>query len=312
MWFQKASTFADSVGLAFNFTMAVSFFFLIAITLFMIYSIYRYYHKRNPKPSNVEGSVALEVVWTVIPTVLVLLMFYFGFLAYKDIRAIPKDALKVKVIAGKWYWRFQYPNGVELSDKEGLKVPLNKPVVLELHSKDVVHSFFVPAFRVKLDAMPVPEGRAPNTMWFQATKTGNFEIFCAEYCGLDHSRMLSKVVVVEPNEFDSWYQKTGAEAAQATQKLPGEKLYTEKGCFACHSIDGSKKVGPTFKGLFGKTEHVTTGGSKRKITADETYLKKSILEPAADIVEGFPPAMPPQNLTEKEVKDLIEYIKSLK
>ena len=311
MWSQKASSFADSVGLAFNFTVGISLFFLIAISIFMIYCIVRYYHTKNKNPSTHDGSVALEVIWTVIPTILVIVMFYLGYLAYTEMRNIPDNAMKIQVTAGKWFWKYKYANGVEQSDKEGLKVPIDTPVELELISHDVVHSFSVPAFRVKWDVMPGIQGRDNNKMWFKATKEGSFEIFCAEYCGLDHSRMLSKVVVVPKADFESWYASAAVDLANKANENPGEKLYQAKGCFACHSIDGTKKVGPSFKNLWGSTHVVVSGGTEKKQTVDEAYIIKSIKTPMADIVKGYPPAMPPQNLSAEELKQLVEYIKTL-
>lgn len=312
MWSQAASTFADDVGLAFNFTMAVGFFFLVTITLFMFYCMVKFYHKRHPNPSTNDGSVLLEVIWTVIPTILVVVMFYLGYLAYANIRNIPANAMKVKVTAGKWYWKYKYENGVEQSDKQGLRVPINTPIELDMISNDVIHSFSIPAFRVKWDVLPGINGRENNKMWFEATKNGEFEIFCAEYCGLDHSRMMSKVVVLPKPEFEKWYAAAGEGVAAAADDNPGEKLYNSKGCFACHSTDGSKKVGPTFKGLWGKTHKVVTGGTERNQIVDEAYFIKSLKQPMEDVVKGFPPAMPPQNLSAEETKQIIEFVKSIK
>lgn len=312
MWFQEASTFVEGIDKAFNFTMAVSVFFLITITIFVIYCLVRFSYKRNPNPSNNDGNVVLEVLWTVIPTILVIIMFFYGYAAYSNYRNIPQGAMKVKVYAGKWYWKFKYANGIELSGKQGMKVPINKPVELELISNDVVHSFFVPAFRVKLDVMPTSEGRANNTMWFQATKKGEFEIFCAEYCGLDHAQMLSKVVVVNQQEFDGWYKGAGSAQAKKGKESPGKKLYQSKGCFACHTIDGKKGLGPSFKGLWGKKETVVTGGTERKQVVNAAYIEKSLKNPNADIVKGFQPIMPPQKLSKKEMQQMIDFIKSMK
>jgi len=191
------SEFVKSVDFAFFFIIAVSVFFLVLITVLMIYFVFRYNRKRNPKAKNIHGNVPLEILWTVVPTILVLFMFYFGWIGYKEMSSIPKDAIVVDVTAQMWKFNFKYSNG-RVSDT--LYVPVNKPVKVVLKSLDVNHAFYIPAFRVKKDVIP---GRQ-NTAWFTATEEGSYTIFCAEYCGLNHSYMYTRVVAVPENNFNTW------------------------------------------------------------------------------------------------------------
>jgi len=198
--FSGASNFVNSTDTTFFFIVAVSVFFLVVITASMIYFVIRYSRKRNPRAKNIHGNIPLEITWTVIPTILVLIMFWMGWAGYKQLADAPADAMNVDVTAQMWKWTFTYPNGVS---SDTLYVPVNKPVKVLLHSRDVNHSFFVPAFRVKKDVIP----NRNNSAWFKADKEGTFDIFCAEYCGLNHSHMLSKVVVMPQNAFNVWLNK---------------------------------------------------------------------------------------------------------
>jgi len=226
-------------------------------------------------------------------------MFYYGWAGFKVMRDIPEDAMQVTVKAQMWSWVFEYENGKQSTE---LIVPTGRPVSLNLTSSDVIHSFFVPAFRLKEDCVP---GRT-NHAWFEATRDGEFNLFCAEYCGERHSAMLSLVKSIPAREFDEWL---GVD----TGPPEGTRLLTLKGCVACHTIDGSKLIAPTFKGLFGSTEIVVTDGVSRQITVDEEYIRKSILEPNADLVEGYQALMPPQRdlLTDEEIDAIIEVLKEL-
>lgn len=293
------------VGNVFLYIGAVAVILLIFITFLMIYFVFRYHRKRHPHPKDIRGHIGLEITWTVIPTLIVLTMFYYGLKGFQFLRKIPEDALKVKVMARQWSWLFEYENGLKTSE---LRVPIGKAIHLSLSSQDVIHSFYVPAFKVKQDAVP----GMINSLWFRPMETGAYDVLCAEYCGVQHSYMMSKVIVLPEEEFKQWYEEGGAKEAKL---LPsGQRLFEEKGCQSCHSIDGSQLAGPTLKGLFGKMATVLVEGKERQVKVDELYLKRSILEPNSEIVKGFPPIMPSQKgiLKEEEMNEIIHYIKGLK
>jgi cytochrome c oxidase subunit 2 len=218
--FPGASNFVDSTDTTFFFIVAVSVFFLVAITVSMIYFVIRYSRKRNPVAKNIHGNILLEVTWTVIPTILVLIMFWMGWAGYKQMANAPADAMNIDVTAQMWKWTFKYPNGIS---SDTLYVPVNKPVKVLLQSRDVNHSFFVPAFRVKKDVIP----NRNNSAWFIADKEGTFDIFCAEYCGLNHSHMLSKVVVMSQNEFNTWFNKKAIQDSLKSVKTESKDTSTD-------------------------------------------------------------------------------------
>ena len=195
--FDGASNFAHSVDSVFLFTLIVSVFFLVLITFLMIFFVIKYNRKRNPKATNIEGHVGLEILWTAIPTVLVLIMFWYGWIGYKEMEDIPDDAMKVDVTAMMWNWKFKYDNGRET---DSLYVPVNTPIVLNLRSSDVNHAFYIPAFRIKKDVYPGQDRK----IWFEAINEGAYDIACAEYCGLQHSYMYSKIFVLSENDFKKW------------------------------------------------------------------------------------------------------------
>lgn len=300
MWSEPSSS-AVKVDNVFMYILGIDFLLLFAVTVVMIYFVIRYNRKRNPVASDVADNPTLEVVWTVIPLVLVLSMFFYGWIEFKAIRLVPPGAMPVKVSARMWSWQFTYENGRQ-SDK--LNVPVGKPVKLLLSSEDVIHSFYVPAFRVKEDAVPGMQ----NYVWFQPDRKGTYSIMCAEYCGQRHSYMMSKVNVMSEKEFEEWNE------GEAKGAKMGKDLVSAKGCTGCHSIDGSVIVGPTFKGLFNRKAVVVTAGKEREVVADKEYLIKSILEPEADIVKDFQPIMPPQKglLTDDEVEEIVEYLETVK
>jgi cytochrome c oxidase subunit 2 len=285
----------------------ISVVLLAGVTGTMIWFVIRYNRKRHPRAENIEGNLWLEILWTVIPTILVMGMFYAGWKGFVYKRTVPPDAMLVKVTARMWSWHFEYENG---ATSGVLKLPLGKPVKLLLTSADVLHSLFIPAFRVKEDCVPNME----TYLWFQPDEPGTYDLFCSEYCGTGHSGMITTAEVLPEPEFGAWY-RTAAALPVATGKRPdGAKLFQEKGCFACHSIDGTAKVGPTLKGVYGRKTTVLTAGKERQVTVNDIYLKTSILDPQADLVKGFPPVMPPQKglLTDEEVGALIVYLKTLK
>lgn len=295
----------EVVDQVFFFILAITIFLFALITFLMVYFVIRYRKKRNPQPTDVHENIWLEIIWTVVPILLVLTMFYYGLTGFNILKKAPVDAMKVKVIARQWSWLFEYENGTTSTE---LKVPLGKPVKLSLISQDVIHGFYAPAFRIKQDVVP----GMTNTLWFQPTGEGTFDVFCTEYCGLHHATMMTKIVVLPVEEFNYWYQKGKEEIEAAKGKPRGAQLFQEKGCMACHSIDGSPKVGPTLKGLFGKIIIILRDGKEQNISADEAYLRKSLLEPNADVVKGYPPVMPLQKMSEDEINELLQYMKELK
>lgn len=195
--FSGASTFSDAVDGAFLFILLISVALLVFITILMIYFVIKYNRKKNKKAVNIEGNVPLEILWTIIPTILVLAMFWYGWVGYKQMRGVPEDAMVIDVSGQMWQWKFSYDNGL-ITDT--LYVPVNTPVKLNLYSLDVNHSFFIPAFRVKEDVIP----NRDNFTWFQATELGSYDIACTEYCGLRHAYMYTKVVVMGEREYSTW------------------------------------------------------------------------------------------------------------
>ena len=289
----------------FLYVAAISVALLALITFLMIYFVIRYRRSRSPHPQDIQGNTGLEIVWTLIPTVLVMTMFYYGLTGFTTLRKPPEGAMKVKVTARMWSWSFEYENGAKA---EILRVPIDKAILLLLTSQDVIHSFYIPAFKIKQDAVPGME----NHLWFKPTEVGTFEVLCAEYCGLQHAYMLTKVEVLQEEEFKKWYDAKEQEVKVTKVAPGGPQLIAERGCKACHSIDGSPLIGPTLKGIFGKNVVVIAGGKEQTVMTDEAYLRGSILEPNAEIVKGYPSIMPVQQFSEVEVKALIDYIKQLK
>jgi cytochrome c oxidase subunit 2 len=288
----------------FTYIVAICVFLLALITFLMVYFVIRYRQGKNPHPTNVEGNVWLELTWTIAPTLLVLSMFYYGLTGFEFLKSAPKGAMAVKVTARQWSWLFEYPNGIK---DTVLRVSVGKPVKLLIHSEDVIHSFYVPAFRIKQDAVPGMQ----TSLWFQATEIGSFDVLCAQYCGLGHAHMQTKLIVLPEEEFTEWYRSKQTEGT-APGPPSGLHLYEVRGCVGCHSIDGSPRVGPTFKGLFGKKEIVVRHGKERTILVDEAYLRNYILHPNVDVVKGYPPVMPQIAMTDTELDAIIEWLETLK
>lgn len=256
---------------------------LLMITAAMVYFIFKYNRKRHPEAADIEGSVLLETIWTVIPTIIVMLMFWFGWSGFKALRTVPEDAMEVGVKARMWSWVFEYPDGV-ISNQ--LYVPVNEAVKLNITSEDVIHSLYVPAFRIKMDCVP-----GLNTYaWFRADRTGEYDILCAEYCGLRHAYMLSKVHVLEKADFQKWLadKQSPADAAPT-----GQALYDQFGCADCHAMDGSQDIAPALNDIKGKSQVILVDGVEQTITIDREYLRRAILNPEADLVKGFDALMPP-------------------
>lgn len=308
--FSGYSNFSEGVNTAFAIITGISLFFLLGITAVIIAFIYKYNKKNNPVASEIEGSTRLEIIWTVIPLILVLFMFWIGWRSYTPERKVPADAMKINVTAQMWSWRFEYANG---KSEDTLYVPVNKAVVLNMVSIDVIHSLYIPAFRIKTDVVPGKD----NYMWFKSLQVGSYDLFCAEYCGLRHSYMGTMVKVVDQATFDTWYAATPPKPDSTVAAIPGAAgkiLAEQKGCVACHSADGTKLVGPSYKGIFGHKTTVETDGKDHEVMVDEAYLKKSIMNANADVVKGFPKGSMPDYktiLTDKDVDNIIEYIKTL-
>lgn len=277
---------------------------LLGITVVMVAFVLRYHRSRAPRPtSKVENNLTLEIVWIVLPTLLVLSMFWYGWKEYLVLRTVPKDAMTVTATARMWSWQFTYAGG---KTSPQLYVPVGIPVRVELVSQDVIHGFFIPAFRVKRDIVP---GMA-NYAWFAADKAGSYDVFCSQFCGTQHSAMVTTVEALPKEKFNAWLAQGNAAAGQ---KLDGEKLAREKGCLGCHSLDGSKGVGPTFKGLYGSQVTVLKENKPLTMTADDAFLTESITLPAATIVVGFPPIMPANSdLPPEQLEALVNFIKSVK
>lgn len=301
----QSSTIASEVDSLFYFILYLSIFFFILVTGGSFYFAWRYRKKgKDTFTENISHNTGLEIFWTVVPTILVFIIFVWGFKTYLKENVLPENAIEIKVTAQQWFWAFSYPNGTITTNE--IVVPVNKPVNLLMSSKDVIHSFYVPGFRIKNDVIP----NRYSTLWFQAIEKGDFDLFCTEYCGKGHSEMIGKVKVVSPEEYAQWLEQSGAESTLPPDQH-GAELYKSKACFTCHTIDGSPSVGPTFKGVFGRTEKLTDGST---ITVDENYIRQSILEPQSQVVNGFQPVMPTFQgvLKDSEIDALIAYLKTLK
>ncbi len=301
--YTEASNFVEGVNFAYKLIFGICFFFLISITGIMIYIIIRYRKSKHPKAEQVKSNNALEITWTVIPLIIVLIMFYYGYIAFLPMRFPPKDAMVVKTTGQMWAWDFEYPNG---KHSPTLVVPLGKAVKLLMHSKDVIHGMEIPQFRLKEDVIPGRE----TMLWFIANHTGEYRIFCSFYCGVAHSNMLSMVQVLPLDTFAIWLNTAASKAISADDGL---KVIQQNACTVCHSLDGSALIGPTFKGLYGTKVVVTTDGKERETIADTSYLRASILDPDKDIVKGFSKGLM-KNYTgvinDSDILRIIEYFKA--
>ncbi len=311
----------------------ISFIILIGGMCWFVFKYKR--RSSNDKTAYITHNHTLEFLWSFIPFCLFMFVFAWGWIVYHQMRAFPENALEVHVVAKKWAWRFLYKNGkevtAEVNDKGEIEpptmvVPVGRPVKLIMSSekmnpaknddpydRPVLHSFYIPAFRVKQDVVP---GRF-TALWFQPEKVGDFWVFCAEYCGASHYDMKARVRVVSQDEFDGWLTgeaRPGVVTAASTlspMAQKGKQLYASKACIGCHTLNGSPGAGPTFKGLFGKTETTDKG----QVKVDENYLRESILNANAQIVNGYAKGQMPQfagTLSDEEVLSLIEFIKTIK
>lgn len=299
------TTTTEAVDPVFMFILGACILLLTGITVVMVAFVIRYHRSRSPEPtSQAATNLWLEIIWTALPTVLVLAMFYYGWSSYLSLRHVPPGAMEVTAVARMWSWSFEYQGG---KTSPRLYVPVGKPVRVDLVSKDVLHGFYIPAFRVKRDVVPGMK----NHVWFVAPKAGSYDIFCSVYCGTGHSAMITSVEAVPEAEFQAWLSH--GEEGEREKEGHGRELLEKHGCLGCHSLDGSPRVGPTLKGIWGHQVTVTEGGVELTLTVDEAYLVRSIRQPAAQVVKGFPPVMPPYpGLSEEEVEEMVEFIRELK
>ena len=299
---EQASTFAPTIDSLFYFVTWVSAILFVLVVGGMVYFMFKYRRRdASERPDPVKENKIVEISWIVVPTILVLIVFTWGFQGYVRLNVAPPEAYEVKVYAQKWNWRFEYPNGFNSTNE--LVVPSGRPVRLQMVSEDVLHSFFLPNMRVKQDVLP----NRYSSVWFEATKNDTFQVFCTEYCGTEHSGMQATLVTLPQDEFNDWLGEAGMGDDIPLPEL-GEQLYENAGCQGCHSLDGSRVVGPTFAELFGSERNFTDGTS---VVADEEYLRESIVAPQVKIVEGYQGIMPSYAyLTERQVSGLIEFIKS--
>jgi cytochrome c oxidase subunit 2 len=299
---QPLITTTEAVDKAFYVIFGISGVALLGITVAVVYLAWRYNRKRQPLPiSQKDHNIWLEITWTIIPSILVMVMFWYGWEGYLSLRRIPDNAIPVKASARMWSWLFTYENG-KTSDK--LYVPVGEPVKVRLVAEDVLHSFYVPAFRVKRDCVPGMD----NYVWFVAEQPGSYDVFCAEYCGVAHSQMVTTVEAIPAPEFAAWL------SAKPAVVDVGRELLQKHGCLGCHSMDGTRMVGPSFQGIGGRQVTVTSNGETRTLITDRGYLEKSIIDPGADIVEGYPPAMPAYDgrIPNEELSGIVDYLMGLK
>jgi len=329
MWLtEPSSTFASRHDPLFLFVLWVSIFFFLLIVVGMVWFVWKYRRRPGVAPlRSAAHNTPLEVFWTVAPSLLLAWMFVWGFEEFLYMSVPPADAEEIQIKAYQWGWEATYDNGAgtdEFVDMVATQVPVfaapaNKPIKLIMSSRDVLHSFYVPDFRVKMDVLP----NRYSTSWFEATsepvaqyneqgeKVGEWidhKLFCTEYCGDQHSQMAGLIRVMSQADYEAWKAAKANIFEGRTMAEVGEILYTTKGCVSCHSIDGSRGTGPTWLGIYGGTEELRSGET---VQVDENYLRRSILEPAAQITAGYPNQMTMQDVTDRELDALIAFIKSL-
>ena len=298
---ERASAMAAEIDALYFFALGITAFFSLLIAVLVLYFASRY-HRRHPDEIGEpdRAAVWLEVVWSVIPLAILLFMFAWGAKVFFEARRVPADAREYFVVGKQWMWKFQHPEGHR--EINTLHVPVGEPIKLTMGSEDVIHSFFLPEFRVKQDVIP---GRY-TTMWFEADKTGTFRIFCAEYCGAEHSLMRGSLVVMEPEEYARWLER---EQPTETMAMSGEQLFSKYVCDTCHKPD-SAALAPQLAGLVGHRVELADGST---VVADLDYLRESILNPSAKVVAGYNPVMPTYQgqINEEELVQLLSYIRSL-
>lgn len=303
---EKASTFVDTVDPGFMLFYWISIFFFVLILALIIAFTVKYLRRRPDQlaTAQITHNLTIELAWTLIPLFIVIGLFFLGMKGYLHMRIAPAGYMQVNIRGQKWSWSFEYPSG---AINDTLVVPVNTPVKLVMTSRDVLHSFYVPAFRTKADVLP----NRYTSQWFQATHTGVFQVECTQYCGTNHSYMLTAVKVLEPDAYQEWLATASDPGKGKTPEQFGAILYQKRGCSACHSVDGSRLVGPSWKGIYGKMEMMTSGTATK---IDDDYIRESMMEPTAKVVMSYQPVMPTFKgvLTDREVTAIISYIKSLK
>lgn len=297
---EQASTLAPAVDKLYFFVLAITAFFAVAVVIFVVVFALKYRdHTGERVGAPIHGSIPLEIGWSVIPFVISMAIFVYATVVFFEIIRPPAETLEIYSTGKRWMWRFQHIDGQ--SEINELHVPRGRPVRVTFTSEDVLHSLYFPAFRVKADAIP---GRY-SSVWFEATKDGEYHLFCAEYCGTKHSGMIGKVIVMEPNDYQAWLSSSTAQPMAAR----GQQLFQQLGCATCHLNDGTGR-GPSLAGAYGSKLPLSNGS---EAVVGEAYIRESILRPQADTVAGYQPIMPTfQGLVNEEgVMSLVEYIKSI-
>jgi cytochrome c oxidase subunit II len=299
LWPQRASTMAGNVDALYIFLIIVSGLMTLLIFTAVLYFAARYRQRRGVLAEQIEGSTPLELTWSIIPLGVFMVIFVWGAVVYFKERTPPRDSTEIYVVAKQWMWKLEHAEGQREINE--LHVPVDRDVKMIMTSQDVIHSFYIPAFRIKQDVVP---GRYTVT-WFRATKPGTYHLFCAEYCGTQHSGMIGSIVVMPPAQYEAWMSGGSTGPLSAS----GEKVFAELGCVTCHRSDAQGR-GPSLQGLFGAPVKLEDG---RTVVADENYIRESILDPGAKIVAGFKPVMPTfQGLvSEEQLNALVAYVKSL-
>ena len=292
---------APRVDALYYFLVAVALFFAALICFLVVFFAIKYRRRSaDERPRPIAGNLVLEIIWTAVPLGLTMIIFVWGALLFFEISTPPSNALEISVVGKQWMWKIQHPEGYREINE--LHVPLGRPVKLTMTSEDVIHDFFVPAFRVKKDVLP---GRY-TLVWFEATKAGDYHLFCSQYCGTQHAGMMGKVTVMEPADYQRWL---GDGASGISMAEVGEQLFQRLGCVACHRPDGAVPA-PSLVGLVGQPVRLQGG---KTVIADEDYIRESILEPQAKLVVGYPPVMPTFKglISEDGILQIIAYLKSL-
>jgi cytochrome c oxidase subunit 2 len=306
LWLPRSVVHSGPVDNLFYGVLAVNVIFSLLILVMLAIFVFKYRHREGVKRDPTAGhSTALELTWTIIPTLIVLVIFYYGFKGYLHAGVIPPTAYEVKVNGKTWQWTYIYPGGFTSTDAK-LHVPVNTKIGLVLESDDVIHDFYVPEFRMKKDVVP---GRY-NRTWFEANEIGEFDVYCAMYCGAQHSVMLSKVVVESREDFDKFVVNARDPFKTLTPIKVGEQIYKTRGCAQCHSVNGSIITGPSWQNMYGSQIPLADG---QTVTADDAYVIESINYPGAKIHQGFRNVMTPftGQFNPRELNAIIWYMKSI-